>query len=60
MVDRARRVLQELDRARAEIRPDPGGVMGIVTLGLLESVVEIVAEPLVRALATHHRTSISG
>lgn len=54
LVDRARRVLQELDRARAEIRPDPGGVVGIVTLGLLESVVEIVAEPLVRALATHH------
>ncbi len=54
LVDRARRVLQEIDRARAEIRPDLDGVKGIVTLGLLESVVEIVAEPLVRALATHH------
>jgi DNA-binding transcriptional LysR family regulator len=54
LVDRARRVLQELDRARAEIRPDPGGIVGLVTLGLLESVVEILAEPLVRALAAHH------
>lgn len=32
-VERARRVLLELDRARAEIRPDPGGVRGVVTLG---------------------------
>ncbi len=54
LVERARRVLHELERARAEIRPDPAGVAGVVTLGLLESVVEIVAEPLVSALATHH------
>ena len=54
LVDRARRVLQELDRARAEIQPDRGGIVGIVTFGLLESVVEILAEPLVRALALHH------
>lgn len=54
LVDRARRVLLELDRARAEIRPDPDGVRGVVTLGLLESVVEILAEPLVRALELHH------
>lgn len=53
-VDRARRVLLELDRARAEIRADPDGVRGVVTLGLLESVVEILAAPLVRALAMHH------
>ncbi|CAN5669568.1 LysR substrate-binding domain-containing protein [soil metagenome] len=54
LAERARRVLQEIARARAEIRPDPGGLTGIVTLGLLESVVQIVAEPLVRALATRH------
>lgn len=53
-IDRARRVLKELDRARAEIRPDPDRVVGVVTFGLLESVVDIVAEPLVRALALHH------
>jgi DNA-binding transcriptional LysR family regulator len=54
LVDRARRILQELERARAEIRPSTDGVVGIVTLGLLESVVEILAEPLVRAVAKRH------
>jgi LysR family transcriptional regulator, nitrogen assimilation regulatory protein len=54
LVDRARRILQELDRARAEIRPAPGGVAGVVTLGLLESVVEILAEPLVGAVGQRH------
>lgn len=54
LVERARRILQEVDRARAEVQPDPGGLVGVVTLGLLESVVEILAEPLVRALTLHH------
>lgn len=53
-INHARRVLQELERARAEIRPDSRGVVGIVTCGLLESVVEVMAEPLLRALALHH------
>ena len=34
--------------------PSPDGLIGIVTVGLLESVVEIVAEPLVRAVAEQH------
>lgn len=54
LVERARRVLQEVERARAELRPSTDGLTGIVTVGLLESVVEIVAEPLVRAVAERH------
>ncbi|MEV5156460.1 LysR family transcriptional regulator [Streptomyces werraensis] len=51
MVDRARRALTELERARAEVQPTPGAVTGIVTVGLLESAVDLLAEPLVSALA---------
>ncbi|WP_017558567.1 LysR family transcriptional regulator [Nocardiopsis baichengensis] len=51
VVERARRALAELDRARAEVRPAPGEVAGIVTLGLLESTLDLLAEPLVAALA---------
>lgn len=54
LVDRARRALLELDRARAEIRPTPEGVRGIVTVGLLESVIEVLAEPLLRAVTSTH------
>ncbi|WP_039940451.1 helix-turn-helix domain-containing protein [Streptomyces himastatinicus] len=51
MVDRARRALNELERARAEVRPTPGVGAGIVTVGLLESTTDLLAEPLVPALA---------
>ncbi|MGW3567549.1 LysR family transcriptional regulator [Streptomyces sp. NPDC000941] len=54
MVDRARRALNELERARAEVQPTPGVVTGIVTVGLLESTTELLAEPLVSALARDH------
>lgn len=54
MVDRARRALLELERARAEIRPTPGQVIGVVQVGLLESTAELIAEPLVSALAQAH------
>ncbi len=50
LVERARRALSELERARAELRPSPGGVTGIVTVGLLESVVDLLAVPLTRAV----------
>lgn len=53
LVERARRALAELERARAELRPAPGGVTGIVTVGLLESVVDLLAVPLTRAVAEH-------
>jgi len=52
LVDRARRALHELELARTEIRPSPSGdVAGIVRVGLLESVVDILAEPLATAVA---------
>lgn len=54
LVERARRALQELERARAELRPDPGEVGGIVTVGLLESVVDVLVQPLVAAVAERH------
>ncbi|MFI0715000.1 LysR family transcriptional regulator [Streptomyces inhibens] len=54
MVDRARRALNELERARAEVQPTPGMVTGIVTVGLLESTSDLLAEPLVTALARDH------
>ncbi len=52
LVERARRALSEIERARAELRPSPGGVTGIVTVGLLESVVDLLAVPLTRAVTT--------
>ena len=54
LTERARRALLELERARAEIRPDRGPVQGIVTIGLLESTVEILAAPLLESVARQH------
>ncbi|MGP3769919.1 LysR family transcriptional regulator [Streptomyces sp. SDT5-1] len=54
VVERARRALHELERARAEVRPTPGEVSGIVTVGLLESTLELLAEPLVTAMREAH------
>lgn len=54
MVDRARRALNELERARAEVQPTPGVVTGIVGVGLLESTSDLLAEPLVSAVAREH------
>lgn len=54
MAERARRALNELERARAEVQPAPGAVTGIVTVGLLESTTDLLAEPLVSAVARNH------
>ncbi len=54
LVARARRAINEVERARAELRPDPGGVTGTVTVGILESVVDIVLEPLAAAVADRY------
>lgn len=54
LIDRARRALNELERARAELGTDPEAVAGIVTVGVLESATDAVAEPLVRAVAERH------
>lgn len=53
LVDSARRALRDLERARAEIRPDPRGVSGLVTIGLLESTVDIMTMRLLDAVAAH-------
>ncbi|MFC4376255.1 LysR family transcriptional regulator [Nocardia halotolerans] len=54
LVARARRALHELERARAEVRPMPGVLTGVVTVGLLDSAADLLAEPLVSALARNH------
>lgn len=53
-VERARRALNELDRARAEIRPESGPVTGIATIGLLESTLDVLTEPLVERVSRRH------
>lgn len=54
LVEHARRALRELDRAQAEIQADNESVTGIVSVGLLESIAELVAEPLVMAISGRH------
>jgi len=54
LVERARRALAELDRARLEIRPSPGGLAGVVSVGLLESVADVLAAPLAASVAHAH------
>lgn len=54
LVERARRALHELERARAEIRPDPGPVTGIATVGLLESTLDVLTAPLAHHMRRHH------
>lgn len=54
LVDRARRALAELDRARAELTLAGAAVTGIVTIGLLESAADLLAEPLVAAVLRDH------
>jgi LysR family nitrogen assimilation transcriptional regulator len=50
LVDRARRALHELDQAKAEIIAAPETVTGTVTIGLLPSVSNLLAAPLVDKL----------
>ncbi|MCW2494452.1 LysR family transcriptional regulator [Jatrophihabitans sp.] len=54
LVERARRALAELDRARAQLRPETGHIRGVVRVGLLESVIDFLVEPLVAAMAERH------
>jgi DNA-binding transcriptional LysR family regulator len=54
LAERARRALTELDRARAELSPVPGTVTGLVSIGLLESTAEMLAEPLASAVLRDH------
>jgi DNA-binding transcriptional LysR family regulator len=51
MLERARRALGELDLARAELQLTPHDVRGVVSVGLLDSMTDLLAEPLVTAIA---------
>lgn len=54
LIERARRALHELELARTEIYPPAGEVTGIVRVGILESLLDVLAEPLVTAVARRH------
>jgi LysR family transcriptional regulator, nitrogen assimilation regulatory protein len=52
MVERARRAILELETARVEIHPST--VAGTITIGLLESCLDLLSEPLVDAVASRY------
>lgn len=54
LLEYARRVLNEIDRARAELHPSNGVVGGIVTIGLLPSTCDLLSSALVAAVATNY------
>lgn len=54
LVERARRALAELERARLEIGPAAGQVTGAVGVGLLDSVADIIAPPLAASVAREY------
>ncbi|MEK6438276.1 LysR family transcriptional regulator [Pseudonocardia sp. T1-2H] len=56
LLEHARRALGELERARAEIRPRSGELQGLVTVGLLPSFADPLAEALVGRVAREHPT----
>ncbi|UKA55251.1 LysR family transcriptional regulator [Arthrobacter sp. FW305-BF8] len=47
----ARRALQELERARSELTPAPGEVMGLVSVGVLESLLDVMVPTLIDSVA---------
>lgn len=51
LVEYARRVLHELDRARAELKPAKGTIGGIVTVGLLPSTCDLLSSALVTSIS---------
>ena len=51
LVEHARRILDDVARARASIRPTTGEVGGLVTIGLLPSTAELLSGAFVRAVA---------
>jgi DNA-binding transcriptional LysR family regulator len=55
LLDRARRALAELDRARAELRGgEDQDTRGIVTVGVLESLADLLVPPLVSVCRERH------
>lgn len=51
LLEYARRVLKEVEQARAEIRPSKGEVGGIVTVGLLPSTCDLITSLLAREIS---------
>jgi DNA-binding transcriptional LysR family regulator len=54
VIERARRALSELDRAREEARSSGAGLYGIVTVGLLASTAALLSVPMVSAVTERH------
>jgi len=54
LVRRARRAMQELERAKIELSPSPELVKGHVTIGVLESSIETLIQPLADTIANKH------
>jgi LysR family nitrogen assimilation transcriptional regulator len=50
LLDYARRVLAEVERARAEIKPSKGTIGGIVTIGMLSSTSDLVSHLLLQTI----------
>lgn len=54
MLEHARRILDQVAKARAEVTPSAGSVSGIVSLGLLASTAELLSSTLVAAVRKLH------
>lgn len=54
MVEYARRIMNEVERARAEIKPTQGPVGGIVTIGLLPSTSDLLSSALINAVSQQY------
>lgn len=54
LVEYARRVMLEIEKARVEIKAASHGIGGVVTIGLLPSTIDMLSWPLVSTLATQY------
>lgn len=54
MLEHARRILNEVERARADIQPTDGPVAGLVSIGLLASLSDLLATPLTAAVRARY------
>jgi LysR family nitrogen assimilation transcriptional regulator len=54
LVEHARRALHELDRARTEIGTGDGQISGVVRVGILDSLTDVLAVPLAKTVQARH------
>ncbi|NUU24220.1 MAG: LysR family transcriptional regulator [Streptomycetaceae bacterium] len=54
MVDRSRRIFDDLKYAQMAVQPHPHNLTGTVTLGLLESTADLLAAPVAAAVRRDH------